>query len=95
MLLTYLLIKDHVILWLLHVLCGFYGKSQGETMNVRGCTTGEMWIDLLGLTNPTRRLGAGRGHIVSNYLEPPMMTVVPTYWAYISRIRGSVMVSNS
>ena len=35
----------------------FMESPRGETMNVRGCTTGEMWIDLLGLTNPTRRLG--------------------------------------
>ena len=34
-------------------------------MNMLDSITGEMWIDLLGLTDPTRRLGAGRVHIVS------------------------------
>ena len=68
-------------------------KVPGETMNVRGCTTGEMWIDLLGLTNPTRRLGAGRVHIVSNTLGVTEASVIPSVWAGFNTYTGLVMDS--
>ena len=54
---TYIVLKIMLYYGHFMLLYGFYGKSQGETMNVLERTTREMWIDLLGLTNPTRRLG--------------------------------------
>ena len=63
------------------LLYGFYGKSQGETMNVLERTTGEMWIDLLGLTNPTRRRGRAGAYCL--YLSGYRGIGSPVVWAGI------------
>lgn len=53
----YLLTKGHVILWLLYNTIRLLWKVPRGNHDCAGRTTREMWIDLLGLTNPTRRRG--------------------------------------
>lgn len=57
----------------------FHQGFAGGNHEYVGTHIGEMWIDLLGLTDPTRRLEAG-GCILFLLSESPMMTVAHLFW---------------
>src|ERR1043165_1193006 len=77
---TYIVLK--IMLYYGHfiLLYGFYGKSQGETMNVLACTTREMWIDLLWPHKPHPTAG-GRAGAYCLYLSGYRGIGSPVIWA--------------